>query len=81
MRSRKDRTHHGRRAKVIGLAAFPGWIHLGGKESTMLDPEGNELVLEDRRLDAFVFKVKGRRAVRAKILMDETGRMQDYIPA
>ncbi len=43
-----------------------GFRDVGGREQTVLDPEGNELVLEDFRTDAIVFKVKGRRSVRAK---------------
>ncbi len=58
-----------------------GFRDVGGKEQTMLDPEGEELVLEDFRSDAVVFKVKGRRGARAKILLDGTGRMVSYVPA
>jgi len=58
-----------------------GFRDVGGREEVMLDPDGNELVLEDFRTDAVVFKVKGRRGVRAKILLDGTGRMVRYVPA
>jgi hypothetical protein len=58
-----------------------GFRDVGGNEEVMLDPSGNELVLEDFRLDAVVFKVKGRRGVRAKILLDGEGRMTQYVPA
>ncbi|MBY3157226.1 hypothetical protein HFO56_33415 [Rhizobium laguerreae] len=58
-----------------------GFRGVGGNEDVMLDPSGNELVLEDFRLDAVVFKVKGRRGVRAKILLDDHGRMTSYVPA
>jgi hypothetical protein len=58
-----------------------GFKDVGGRDKTMLDPSGNELVLEDLRTDAVVFKVKGRRSVRAKILLDGDGRMMSYVPA
>lgn len=58
-----------------------GFRDVGGREQTMLDPSGNELVLDDFRNDAIVFKVKGRRGVRAKILLDGAGRMTSYVPA
>lgn len=58
-----------------------GFRDVGGREQTMLDPSGNELVLDDFRNDAIVFKVKGRRGVRAKILLDGSGRMTSYVPA
>lgn len=58
-----------------------GFRDVGGRDQTMLDPSGNELVLEDFRTDAIVFKVKGRRGVRAKILLDGSGRMTSYVPA
>lgn len=58
-----------------------GFRDVGGREQTMLDPSGNELVLDDFRSDAIVFKVKGRRGVRAKILIDGSGRMTTYVPA
>lgn len=61
--------------------ARTGFRDVGGKEQTMLGPEGEELVLEDFRTDAVVFKVKGRRGARAKILLDGTGRMVSYAPA
>jgi hypothetical protein len=57
-----------------------GFRDVGGNNQTMLDASGNELVLEDFRRDAIVFKVKGRRSVRAKIVLDHTGRMTQYIP-
>lgn len=57
-----------------------GFRDVGGRDDTMLDPDGNELVLDDFRKDAVVFKVKGRRSVRAKILLDTTGRMISYMP-
>jgi hypothetical protein len=58
-----------------------GFRDVGGREQTMLDPEGNELVLEDFRTDVIVFKVKGRRSVRARIRLDGEGRMIQYVPA
>lgn len=58
-----------------------GFRDVGGRDQTMLDPEGEELVLDDFRTDAIVFKVKGKRAVRAKIILDDTGRMVSYQPA
>lgn len=58
-----------------------GFRDVGGREQTMLDPEGNELVVDDFRTDAVVFKVKGRRGVRSKIMLDATGRMVMYVPA
>ena len=58
-----------------------GFRDVGGKDQTMLDPSGEELVLEDFRADAVVFKVKGRRSVRAKIMLDASGRMVSYVPA
>lgn len=58
-----------------------GFRDVGGRDETMLGPHGEELVLEDFRADAVVFKVKGRRAVRAKIILDHTGRMVSYVPA
>lgn len=58
-----------------------GFRDVGGRDQTMLDPSGDELVLDDFRTDAIVFKVKGRRGVRAKILLDGEGRMINYVPA
>ncbi|MGO8377355.1 hypothetical protein [Rhizobium leguminosarum] len=58
-----------------------GFRDVGGREKTMLDANDNELVLDDFRRDAIVFKVKGRRGVRAKILVDGDGRMTQYVPA
>jgi hypothetical protein len=58
-----------------------GFRSVGGSQDLMVDQSGNELVLEDFRLDAVVFKVKGRRGVRAKILLDGDGRMTTYVPA
>ncbi|MBP2235328.1 hypothetical protein J2Z31_001820 [Sinorhizobium kostiense] len=58
-----------------------GFRDVGGREQVIVDPDGNELVLEDFRNDAVVFKVKGRRSVRAKILLDGDGRMLNYVPA
>ncbi len=58
-----------------------GFRDVGGKDQTMLDPNGEELILEDFRADAVVFKIKGRRSVRARILLDGEGRMIEYVPA
>jgi hypothetical protein len=58
-----------------------GFRDVGGRDQTMLDPSGNELVLDDFRTDAVVFKVRGVRGARAKILLDATGRMTSYVPA
>jgi hypothetical protein len=58
-----------------------GFRDVGGRDQTMLDPSGNELVLDDFRSDAVVFKVRGVRGARAKILLDATGRMTSYVPA
>jgi hypothetical protein len=58
-----------------------GFRDVGGRDQTMLDPSGQELVLDDFRTDAVTFKVKGRRGVRAKIMLDGTGRMVSYVPA
>lgn len=58
-----------------------GFRDVGGRDQTMLDPAGEELVLDDFRTDAVVFKVKGRRGARAKIMLDATGRMVSYTPA
>lgn len=78
----------GRRVRAIQIdrdnARFldvNGFRDVGGKDQTMLDPSGEELVLEDFRSDAIVFKVRGRRSVRAKIMLDATGRMVSYVPA
>ena len=56
-----------------------GFRHVGGENNTLLAPDGNELQLEDERLDALVFKVLGRRSVRAKITLDPHGRMLAYV--
>jgi len=56
-----------------------GFRHVGGDNNTLIAPDGNELQLEDERLDALVFKVLGRRSVRAKITLDPHGRMLTYV--
>lgn len=57
-----------------------GLRDVGGRDQTMVDSLGNELALDDQRLDAIVFKVPGRRGVRAKIELDADGRMLAYVP-
>jgi hypothetical protein len=56
-----------------------GFREVGGNDDTIIAPDGNELKLEDMRLDAVIFKVAGRRTVRAKILLDDKGRMTQYV--
>jgi hypothetical protein len=82
------RSHRAKRLEAFAVAAHnadylsrEGFREVGGRESVMIDRSGQELVLEDIRQDAAVFKVKGRRGVRAKILLDNTGRMTTYMPA
>ncbi|MFC3638377.1 hypothetical protein ACFONL_13525 [Camelimonas fluminis] len=58
-----------------------GFRTVGGNDATIIAPDGSELKFEDLRADAYVFKIAGRRSVRAKILIDEKGRMVEYVPA
>lgn len=58
-----------------------GFRDVGGREQVMIDADGNELVLDDTRQDAILFKIKGRRGVRARITLGSDGRMLDYVPA
>lgn len=58
-----------------------GFREVGGNDMTLIAPDGAELKAEDYRDDAIVFKVVGRRSVRAKILIDDAGRMKRYVPA
>lgn len=55
-----------------------GFRDVGGREQVMIDAQGNELVLDDARSDAILFKVKGRRGARARITLDTDGRMIGY---
>lgn len=55
-----------------------GFRDVGGRDETLIDPEGREIRLDDMREDAILFKVQGRRGVRARIELDRTGRMLDY---
>lgn len=61
--------------------ASNGFRDVGGRQNVILDRDGNELVPDDFRADAVVFKVRGRRGVRAKIILDGQGRMVSYVPA
>lgn len=81
-------SQRGKRKKAFAVAnaneAFlikTGFRDVGGREQVMIDRDGNELVLDDGRADAILFKVKGRRGVRARITLDPDGRMIDYLPA
>lgn len=58
--------------------AANGLREVGGDHDTWLDAHGNELKLEDERLDALVFRVQGRRAVRAYVRLNADGRMVSY---
>ena len=55
-----------------------GFRDVGGRDQTLVDPNGQEIRFDDMREDAILFKVQGRRGVRARIELDRTGRMIDY---
>lgn len=55
-----------------------GLRDLGGTEDTWIDGDDNELQLLDVRDDAVVFRVHGRRGVRALLKWDSEGRFIDY---
>ena len=65
----------------LDFMAREGIRDVGGREETYLDGNGTELKLEDVRRDAMVFKLPGRRTVRAYIDLDPEGRMLAYRPA
>ncbi|MER8970164.1 hypothetical protein NKI25_31795 [Mesorhizobium sp. M0808] len=64
-----------------GFLEREGFRDVGGRDQVMIDPSGNELTLDDFRADAVTFKVLGRRGARARILLDNDGRMVEYVPA
>lgn len=57
-----------------------GFRDVGGRDETWLDDEDRELVIHDHRTDALIFRIKGQRNGRSRILLDEAGRMIDYQP-
>lgn len=58
-----------------------GFRDVGGREETWLDDEDRELVIyDDQRTDALIFRIKGQRNGRSRILLDDEGRMVDYQP-
>lgn len=57
-----------------------GFRDVGGRLGTVIDRYGNELIPDDQRSDAFVFRIIGRRSVRAYIWLDDEGRMLEYEP-
>ncbi|NLS04819.1 hypothetical protein HGP14_15795 [Rhizobium sp. P32RR-XVIII] len=79
-RPRRTAAHKVERDNAAFLASN-GFRDVGGQRKVIVDRDGNELVPDDFRTDAVVFKVRGRRGVRAKILLDEQGRMVSYVPA
>jgi hypothetical protein len=75
---RKDRFVGMIRAENEQFLEDNGIVDVGGREATYVDAGDNELTLHDRRRDALVFRIRGRRGGRAYIDLDEVGRMVRY---
>lgn len=67
-------------AHNLDFMSRAGIRDVGGREQTYIDGSGTELRLDDVRRDAMVFRVPGRRGLRAYIDLDGHGRMTGYRP-
>lgn len=61
--------------------AAEGIRAVGGREETWIDGSGQEMVMHDERVDAIVFRIPGKRNGRARIELDPSGRMLNYVPS